>query len=122
MRAQLQESVSQHGVVVERVEVRQIGLPTDMQRVMASEAEAGVQARANVAGAKGEQEASRKLVEAGNHSTVTSMHLNYLMAMAKVQTDMAYVCQFPLDIIQAYQCQWEEEEMDEELEEMLKGM
>ena len=114
--------MSQHGVEVERLEVRQIGLPSDMQRVMASEAEAGVQARANVVGARGEQEASRKLVEAGNHSNVISMHLNYLMAMARVETEMAYVCQFPLDIIYAYQRQREEEELEEELEAMLKGM
>ena len=102
MRAQLQESVSQHGVVVERVEVRQIGLPTDMQRVMASEAEAGVQARAKVALSRGEQEASRNLVEASKDNNPVSIHLSYLQTVAKLEQEMAYVCPFPYDIVQAF--------------------
>jgi hypothetical protein len=51
---------------------------------MASEAEAGVQARAKVILSQGEQEASRRLVEAANGSTPISMHLNYLQAVTKV--------------------------------------
>ena len=110
LRGQLQESVSQHGVEVERLEVRQIGLPSDMQRVMASEAEAGVQARANVALSRGEQEASRNLVEAGKDTDPVSIHLSYLQTVGKRNQEMAYVCPFPYDIMKAFLDQRSREE------------
>jgi len=102
LRSMLQESVYEHGVKVERLEVRQVGLPTDMQRSMASEAEAGVQARAKMILSEGEEEASRRLVDAGKGSTPVSMHLSYLQAVSKVETEHAFVCPFPFDIIEAY--------------------
>jgi len=102
LRSMLQESVYDHGVRVERLEVRQVGLPEDMQRSLASEAEAGVQARAKMILSQGEEEASRRLVDAGKGSSAVSMHLSYLQAVSKVATEQAFVCPFPFDIIKAF--------------------
>ena len=51
---------------VERVEVKDVRLPQQLQRAMAAEAEATRQARAKVIEAEGEQKASRALKEASD--------------------------------------------------------
>ena len=51
---------------VERVEVKDVKLPQQLQRAMAAEAEATRQARAKVIEAEGEQKASRALKEASD--------------------------------------------------------
>lgn len=51
---------------VERVEVKDVRLPEQLQRAMAAEAEATRQARAKVIEAEGEQKASRALKEASD--------------------------------------------------------
>ena len=55
---------------------------------MASEAEAGVSARAKVIHSKGEEEAGRRLVAATKESNHVSLHLGYLQCMAKVIQNM----------------------------------
>ena len=53
------------GVEVHRIELKQVGLPRQMQRSMAGEAEARVQAQAKLVTFQGETEANNRLVEAG---------------------------------------------------------
>ena len=52
--------------MVERVEVKNVRLPENLQRAMAAEAEATREARAKVIAAEGEQKASRALKEASD--------------------------------------------------------
>jgi regulator of protease activity HflC (stomatin/prohibitin superfamily) len=52
------------GVVIERVEIKDVEIPTSMQRAMAKEAEAVREKRARLIKASAEQEASIKLSEA----------------------------------------------------------
>jgi regulator of protease activity HflC (stomatin/prohibitin superfamily) len=52
------------GVVIERVEIKDVEIPTSMQRAMAKEAEAVREKRARLIKASAEQEASIKLAEA----------------------------------------------------------
>lgn len=52
------------GVVIERVEMKDVEIPTSMQRAMAKEAEAIREKRARIIKASAEQEASIKLAEA----------------------------------------------------------
>ncbi|WP_446389312.1 slipin family protein [Coleofasciculus sp. B1-GNL1-01] len=52
------------GVVIERVEIKDVEIPTNMQRAMAKEAEAVREKRARLIKASAEQEASIKLAEA----------------------------------------------------------
>ena len=49
------------GVKVERVEVKDVRVPEQLQRAMAAEAEAAREARAKVIAAEGEHKASRSL-------------------------------------------------------------
>jgi len=55
---------SHSGRQVERVEVKDVSLPQQLQRAMAAEAEAAREARAKVIAAEGEQRASQALKEA----------------------------------------------------------
>ena len=52
------------GVTVERVEVKDVRVPENLQRAMAAEAEAAREARAKVIAAEGEHKASRSLRQA----------------------------------------------------------
>merc|ERR1719323_618252 len=68
------------GVKVERVEVKDVRLPQQLQRAMAAEAEATREARAKVIAAEGEQKASRALKEASDiiSESPAALQLRYL--------------------------------------------
>lgn len=71
------------GIKVERVEVKDVRLPFQMQRTMASEAEASRGAKAKVISAEGETNASRKLKEAADimSSSPDAIKLRYLQSL-----------------------------------------
>ncbi len=66
-------------IQVERVEVKDVSLPVQLQRAMAAEAEASREARAKVVAAEGEQKASRALKEASDiiSASASAMQLRY---------------------------------------------
>ena len=64
MQAGLDEATDPWGVLVERVEVKDVRVPENLQRAMAAEAEAARNARAKVIAAEGEHKASRALKHA----------------------------------------------------------
>ena len=104
MSERLQEGVRQNGVTIERLELKQVGIPTSMQRSMASEAKANVKSKAKFILSNAEGEASQRLVEAGDDMSPVSIHLRYLQTMLKihrpVEEDMMYVVPLPMEIIQ----------------------
>ena len=61
MQLVLDEGTEPWGVYVERVEVKDVRVPEQLQRAMAAEAEAAREARAKVIAAEGEHKASRAL-------------------------------------------------------------
>jgi erythrocyte band 7 integral membrane protein len=61
MQTVLDEGTEPWGVKVERVEVKDVRVPEQLQRAMAAEAEAAREARAKVIAAEGEHKASRAL-------------------------------------------------------------
>ena len=61
IQATLDEATDPWGVQVERVEVKDVRVPEQLQRAMAAEAEAAREARAKVIAAEGEHKASRAL-------------------------------------------------------------
>ena len=61
MQLVLDEGTEPWGVLVERVEVKDVRVPEQLQRAMAAEAEAAREARAKVIAAEGEHQASRAL-------------------------------------------------------------
>ena len=60
----MDEATDPWGVQVERVEVKDVRVPEQLQRAMAAEAEAAREARAKVIAAEGEHKASRALRQA----------------------------------------------------------
>ena len=64
MQEMLHEATEPWGVEVERVEVKDVRVPEQLQRAMAAEAEAAREARAKVIAAEGEHQASRALKHA----------------------------------------------------------
>merc|ERR1712083_553131 len=88
------------GIKVERVEVKDVRLPQQLQRAMAAEAEATRQARAKVIEAEGEQKASRALKEASDiiSSSDAALQLRYLQTLTTISAEKNSTIVFPLPI------------------------
>ena len=88
------------GVKVERVEVKDVKLPENMQRSMAAEAEATREARAKVIAAEGEQKASRALKEASDiiSESPAALQLRYLQTLSNISAEKNSTIIFPLPI------------------------
>lgn len=78
---QLDTATDPWGIKVERVEVKDVRLPQQLQRAMAAEAEATREARAKVIAAEGEQKASIALKEARYMILVYSTLCRYLITL-----------------------------------------
>ena len=74
------------GVKVERVELKDVRLPVQMQRAMATEAESTREARAKVVAAEGEQKASLALKEAADtiNQNPVALQLRYLQCLTHI--------------------------------------
>ena len=66
LQSALDEATAPWGVQVERVEVKDVRVPEQLQRAMAAEAEAARNARAKVIAAEGEHKSSRALKHAAD--------------------------------------------------------
>jgi len=88
------------GIRVERVEVKDVRLPQQLQRAMAAEAEATRQARAKVIEAEGEQKASKALKEASDiiSSSEAALQLRYLQTLSTISAEKNSTIIFPLPI------------------------
>ena len=77
------------GVKVSNVEVKQIDLPSEMQRAMARQAEAERERRAKVIAAEGELQASQKLSEAAAvmASQPMTLQLRYLQTLVEMSSE-----------------------------------
>ena len=88
------------GVKVRAVEVKQIDLPQDMQRVMAKQAEAEREKRAKVTLADGELLAAQVLADAARtlSSESAGLQLRYLQTLAEIAGPNSSTIIFPLPI------------------------
>jgi len=88
------------GVKVERVEVKDVRLPTSLQRAMAAEAEAAREARAKVIAAEGEMKASKALKEASDviSESGSALQLRYLQTLTHISAEKNSTIVFPLPI------------------------
>uniref|UniRef100_A0A1I8INF3 WD_REPEATS_REGION domain-containing protein n=2 Tax=Protostomia TaxID=33317 RepID=A0A1I8INF3_9PLAT len=86
------------GVKVERVEIKDVRLPVQLQRAMAAEAEAAREARAKVIMAEGEQKASRALREAAVviQESPFALQLRYLHTLNVISAEKNSTIIFPL--------------------------
>jgi len=106
MQATLDEATDPWGVKVERVEVKDVRLPLQLQRAMAAEAEAAREARAKVIAAEGEQKASRALKEAADVITQSpsAIQLRYLQTLNSISAEKnsTIIFPFPIELIQSF--------------------
>ncbi|XP_030378034.1 band 7 protein AGAP004871-like [Scaptodrosophila lebanonensis] len=94
------------GVRVERVEIKEIYMPAQLQRAMAVEQEAAREARAKVAAAEGERDAVKSLREAADimMTNPIALQLRYLQTLNTISNNQtrSYVFPFPVDIVKKW--------------------
>lgn len=88
------------GIKVSAVEIKQVDLPKEMQRAMATQAEAERQRRAKVINAAGEAQAAEKLTEAAAmlQQFPAAIQLRYLQTLQEVATQNNSTTIFPVPI------------------------
>ncbi len=88
------------GIKVERVELKDVRLPVQMQRAMATEAEATREAKAKVIAAEGEQKASKALKEAADviNQSPIALQLRYLQTLTNISAERNSTIIFPVPI------------------------
>ncbi|KAE9551836.1 hypothetical protein FO519_004968 [Halicephalobus sp. NKZ332] len=89
IQAVLDDTTEEWGVKVERVEVKDVRIPSTMQRSMAAIAEAEREAKAKVIAAEGEQQASKALKEAAQimSDTPAAIQLRYLQTLNTISAE-----------------------------------
>ena len=82
------------GVKVERVEVKDVRVPEQLQRAMAAEAEAAREARAKVIAAEGEHKASRALRQAAEVivDSPAALQVNRLDPLVSIYNRQLFSC------------------------------
>jgi len=100
MQGTLDEATDAWGVKVERVEVKDVRLPQELQRAMAAEAEASREAKAKVIAAEGEQKAARALKEAADimAEAPQALQLRYLQTLNTISAEKNTTIIFPVPI------------------------
>ncbi|KAM8720028.1 hypothetical protein ACLKA7_006136 [Drosophila subpalustris] len=98
MQFTLDEATEPWGVMVERVEIKDVSLPISMQRAMAAEAEAARDARAKVIAAEGEKKSATALKEASDviSSSPSALQLRYLQTLSSISAEKNSTIVFPL--------------------------
>lgn len=104
LNLRLQEQLDQHtdpwGIKVSLVEMKQVDLPTEMQRAMAKQAEAERERRAKVIHADGEYQAAQKLQEASRilAEQPVAVQLRYLQTLTEIGAEKNTTVVFPLPL------------------------
>ena len=99
----IDESTSPWGIKVSIVEVKDVEIPSGMQRAMARQAEAERERRAKVINAEGEYQASERLKDAANviEEHPVALQLRYLQTLLELGSSQSTTIVFPapIDII-----------------------
>jgi len=100
MQTFLDTATDPWGIVVERVEIKNVILPRELQRAMAAEAEAAREAQAKIIAAKGEKDASSALKEAADviAKSPGALQLRYLQTLSSIAAEKNSTIIFPLPI------------------------
>lgn len=102
----IDEQTEPWGIKVSVVEVKDVELPSSMQRAMAAQAEAERERRAKIIHAEGELQASEKLAQAGAiiGKEPTTLQLRYLQTLTEIATERTNTLVFPLplDLLSAF--------------------
>lgn len=104
LNKRIQEILDKHtdpwGIKVNAVEIKQVDLPKEMQRAMATQAEAERQRRAKIITAAGEAQAAEKLTEAAKmlQEYPAAIQLRYLQTLQEVASENNSTTIFPVPI------------------------
>jgi regulator of protease activity HflC (stomatin/prohibitin superfamily) len=102
----IDESTSPWGVKVSIVEVKDVEIPTGMQRAMARQAEAERERRAKVISAEGEFQASERLRDAARvmSEQPVALQLRYLQTLLEIgsSNNSTIVFPTPIDLIRPF--------------------
>jgi len=97
------QSTAAWGVTVELLEMKDVEIPQDMQRVMAMEAEAVREKRARIIKADAELEASQKLADAANlmvgNPAALELRRMQMVAEVSAENNSTTVIMFPADFV-----------------------
>merc|ERR1711988_560951 len=103
---QLDSATDPWGIKVERVEVKDVRLPQQLQRAMAAEAEAAREARAKVIAAEGEHKSSRALAHAAEviAQSPAALQLRYLQTLNSIsaENNSTVIFPVPIDILNSF--------------------
>lgn len=94
----LQPHTAPWGIKVDSVEIRDVKLPFNMQRVMASQAEAERDRRAKVISAEGEKQAAEALLNAAENMSKNpaTLQLRYLQTLTQIAVEHPTTIVYPL--------------------------
>ena len=96
----IDEQTEPWGIKVSTVEIKDVGIPTTMQRAMARQAEAERERRAKVIHAEGERQAAATLSEAAGvlSAQPAAIQLRYLQTLSEIGAEQNSTIVFPLPI------------------------
>jgi regulator of protease activity HflC (stomatin/prohibitin superfamily) len=102
----IDEATSPWGVKVSIVEVKDVEIPTGMQRAMARQAEAERERRGKVIAAEGEFQASERLRDAANviSTNPIALQLRYLQTLLEMSSERSstLIVPLPIDLIRPF--------------------
>jgi regulator of protease activity HflC (stomatin/prohibitin superfamily) len=102
----IDEATSPWGIKVSIVEVKDVEIPSGMQRAMARQAEAERERRAKVIAAEGEFQASERLKDAANVIGVNpiALQLRFLQTMLEISSERSstLILPIPIDLFRAF--------------------
>jgi regulator of protease activity HflC (stomatin/prohibitin superfamily) len=96
----IDEQTEPWGIKVTTVEIKDVGIPTAMQRAMAKQAEAERERRARVIRAEAEYQAADRLSEAADviSRNPATIQLRYLQTLSEIGADRSSTIVFPLPL------------------------
>ncbi len=100
----IDESTAPWGVTVSSDEVKDVEIPSSMQRAMARQAEAERERRAKIINAEGEFQAAERLKEAAAvmSEQPVSLQLRYLQTLLELGSSPSTTIVFPVDLIRPF--------------------
>lgn len=96
----IDEQTAPWGIKVSVVEIKDVELPSTMQRAMAAQAEAERERRAKIVHAEGEFQAAQRLTEAAAiiATQPAALQLRYLQTLTQIATEKTNTLVFPLPL------------------------
>src|ERR671930_230571 len=100
----IDESTAPWGIKVSIVEVKDVEIPSGMQRAMARQAEAERERRAKIINSEGEFQAAERLKDAALviAEEPMALQLRYLQTLLELGSSQATTIVFPVDLMRAF--------------------